>query len=583
MIKKFKLKIFICMFVLVAVFSVTSTCFAAFDVSTVETCDTPFTLDEVYNEGASLGFTKDNSEVFTVFSTSLNKYTIWFISTSTGFSYLKSEAPNYIYAVFSDSSGNEIDCHYYQFYYADGIYRHEYAINKTGDSANFFSRDGCFIGNISTAAVIDYTDNIIYAPNQLSVDVTHEFQIDTSVKVNFAVNNAPDGTVLKYSLSGVEMSTDLTAPLQLRNPVTYSPGVTNLVVKPNAKVYWALYYTDGSCLLSDVYQVPEYDVQLENADKDIECELKYSDDYTYAVLTATLKNGVFSDKLVYSEFFSLNISTGKLDYGYQNFPGSLNITKNGKYYLYALDNLGNVFESSVINVTDIFNFNDTDFSYSIENDSTLHGGYKLNITPIVKNWSNKVNILYNIELTSGHQLATVTVDTEYPDLSYVDSIVGNYGSDNSVGAPIYFNGRIMSGDVIRIFSPSNNLEDLKGNITFKIYKKSDNSLVFEKTYTLEVSAFTSGNITNGTSGGVSGSLPSNSTNSSDFTNNDYGKVTWSDISNMISTDSNFWQIIKVILNCLPAWITAPIFFFISAVVTICLTKMIMSIVGHLVG
>ena len=282
---------------------------------------------------------------------------------------------------------------------------------------------------------------------------------------------------------------------------------------------------------------------------------------------------MFSDKLVYSEFSALNVSTGKLEYGYQNFNGYLNITKNGKYYLYALDSLGNVFDSLVINVSDVFNFNDSDFSYSIENDSTLHGGYKLNIIPNVKNWSSKVDIMYNIELTSAQNLSTVTVETEYPELSYVDNIMGSY--DTTLNAPHYFSGRIMSGDTIRIFSPSNNLEDLKGKITFKIYKKSDNSLIFDKTYTLSISAFTTGNIAGGSSGDVSGSLPNDSNNSGDFSYNDFGDVSWSDVEDYIGTSGSFWSIVKNILNNLPKWITAPIFFFISAVVAIALIKAIL--------
>lgn len=340
-------------------------------------------------------------------------------------------------------------------------------------------------------------------------------------------------------------------------------------------MYWALYDSSGKVLETNVYQVPEYDIQVENANKSIEYELKYSEDYTYAVLSATLKNGEFSDKLVYSQFSSLNTSTGKLEYGYQNFSGSLKITSNGKYYFYALDSLGNVFDTTVVNVSNIFNFQDSDFSYSIENDSSLHSGYKLNITPKVNNWSSKVDIKYNIELVSGHQLATVNVDTEYPELSYVDNIFGSYGNDNSPGAPTYFNGRVMSGDTIRIFSPSNNLEDLKGKITFKIYKKSDNSLIFEKTYTLSISAFTTGNISGGSSGDVSGSLPSDSENSNDFTYNDYGDVSWSDVEDYVGTSGSFWSIVKNILNNLPKWITAPIFFFISAVVAIALIKAIL--------
>lgn len=63
----------------------------------------------------------------------------------------------------------------------------------------------------------------------------------------------------------------------------------------------------------------------------------------------------------------------------------------------------------------------------------------------------------------------------------------------------------------------------------------------------------------------------------------YSEVSWSDIRNMISTSGDFWQCVRLILSCVPTWITAPIFFFISAVVTIVLTKMLVSAVTAIMG
>ena len=502
MIKKLKNKFLICLFLLVTVFSVTSSCFASITNENVMSFDSlDLTMDEVFDYISTL-----EDENGTPFSEiyNLNKYyAIYGVGTNSArfcFTELDDFELLLMYeddSLYYGTAYNSLEERQMNFSKLDVFYKFS---SKSFSYSTEDTVDVCFgcypsdiennklyfldCGNVKIS--FETLDNNIFEP--IIVNLSHQFQSDTSAKIYFDLN-IPNGSVLKYSLSGIELNTDLTAPLELKNPVNYS-SATSLIVKPTTKIYWALYSSTGECLKSDVYQVPEYDTVIENADKSIEYELKYSEDYTYAVLSATLKNGEFSDKLVYSQFSSLNTSTGKLEYGYQNFSGSLKITTNGKYYFYALDSLGNVFDTTIVTVSDIFNFQDSDFSYSIENDSSLHGGYKLYITPKVSNWSSKVDIKYNIKLTSGHQLATVNVDTEYPDLSYVDNIFGSYGDDNSVGAPTYFNGRVMSGDIIRIFSPSNNLEDLKGNITFKIYKKSDNSLIFEKTYTLSISAFT---------------------------------------------------------------------------------------------
>lgn len=233
--------------------------------------------------------------------------------------------------------------------------------------------------------------------------------------------------------------------------------------------------------------------------------------------------------------------------------------------MYALDAFNNILDVDVVEITDVFNFNESDFSYTIDNKSVLHGGYKLIITPKVKNWASKVDIMYSIELTSGDELAYVSIDTENSELSYVNEYVGSKT----------FTGRISSGDSIIINGPSNQWEDLVGTINFKIYKKNDNSLIFDKSYNFKVESFSSGNIIDGSAGGLNGSLPGESSNSNDFTFNDYGDVDWSDVEDYIGTSGSFWSIVKTILNQLPKWLTAPIFFFISGVVAIALIKAIL--------
>ena len=174
-----------------------------------------------------------------------------------------------------------------------------YCVNCTGDYVSYNS------GTSTYSYIFDASE---YVP-PASVKVKHEFQTDTSAKVTFDYSSYGTDYILKYSLSGVEINTDLTAPVTLKNPITYSPGVSNLVVSPNTKVYWVLYDSNGDSVVSDVYQVPEYDVVIENSDKNIEYEIVYSEDYTSATLIADLVNGAFSDKLVYSEHMIMNPTT----------------------------------------------------------------------------------------------------------------------------------------------------------------------------------------------------------------------------------------------------------------------------------
>lgn len=89
-----------------------------------------------------------------------------------------------------------------------------YCANSTEDYIRYNSN--------SKSGVIIF-DSSEYVP-PASVHVTHEFQSDTSAKVSFDYSSyGSNASVLKYSLTGVELNTDLTSPIQLRNPATYIP------------------------------------------------------------------------------------------------------------------------------------------------------------------------------------------------------------------------------------------------------------------------------------------------------------------------------------------------------------------------
>ena len=121
-------------------------------------------------------------------------------------------------------------------------------------------------------------------------------------------------------------------------------------------------------------------------------------------------------------------------------------------------------------------------------------------------------------------------------------------------------------------------------VTFRIINAETGETCITRTVSFKIGLDDeSTGVTDSTTNGNSDDSFITSNGSSGGNGSGYSNVSWKDISGMINTNSDFWQIVKNILSCLPVWITAPIFFFISAIVTICLTKIVLSIVGNLVG
>lgn len=213
MIKNLKIKFLICLFLLVTVFSVTSSCFAV-DITTV--VDSGYTEEEIIQMFTSKGITIPNNYILYM----EGPYNYTRITLYENFAYLKkNSSDNYYY--FYNSSNQKITVNGYYIDASKGSFDNYEVRTASWNKLNVTDSN---IEAVSTITIYDSNMNIMYEPiGKMSVDVTHEFQSDTSAKVNFTVNNAPEGSILKYSLTGVEITTDLNAPLQLRNPITYTP------------------------------------------------------------------------------------------------------------------------------------------------------------------------------------------------------------------------------------------------------------------------------------------------------------------------------------------------------------------------
>ncbi len=245
MIKILKSKFFICLFLLVTIFSVASSCYAySFNTNTI--------YEDVYLDLAKENVTIDldnlNYRIICFYDSYYAQYCYFFIyegeESSEGLfdnTYTKCilESGQYRHKIYN-SSGNVLNFYYQSVtIYSTGTIRQVFG--GDGSLKSYYTSDGT--GSKSVYYVVDSTEidyysngNLVYdAPERSVVKVIHEFQSDTSAKVIFTLNNVPDGSILKYSLSGVEISTDLTEPLQLRNPVTYTPRSNKLSCKTKYK------------------------------------------------------------------------------------------------------------------------------------------------------------------------------------------------------------------------------------------------------------------------------------------------------------------------------------------------------------
>lgn len=258
MIKKLSLKFVLVFLVLVVSVIITSSCYAS------ET----FTYHDIYNitvdEGAGTVTIQDTVNNITKSyncSTGFNNYSQYYIvvkydSEDSSYPYTfnilfsnsfkwKNYGGYYCYVNISDlllyyinadptnSSNNSIVLMQTVTNPAnEAFYLYGYTVDSSDVVFNYYCDETVIIYSNHTIYGRANTSKVLYEPSQLlSVDVTHEFQSDTSAKVNFTVNSAPEGAYLQYSLTGVEISTDLDAPVQLRNPVTYTPRSNKLSCK----------------------------------------------------------------------------------------------------------------------------------------------------------------------------------------------------------------------------------------------------------------------------------------------------------------------------------------------------------------
>lgn len=570
MIKFLKNKFFICLFILVTVFSVTSSCLAVTltesNIQIVSLSDFGITMDDVIsyiqiNSTTDYNFPDDFSHGVFADYVSNEKIRFMFYRTNYSyFDYLVYDAPGSFRRIIGyDNNDTIVESYIFATctYNTTSSLFSDCRVGAGGSTAGFSN----YSGTTGVLKVVDCTTfniylngpngDLVYTPNRLSIDVTHEFQNDTSAKVNFAINNAPEGAYLEYSLTGVEINADLNAPIKLRNPIRYSQGVTNLVVKENTKVYWALYDADGNCLDTNVYQVPESDIVVENSDKDIEYTISYNADNTLATLTVNVINGEFSDKLYYTENGMIsNDFAGKI-----LFPASrsLEINHNCSMHVVLYDYFGNLITGEYITINKIGLIPESNF--------------KVDVTTADKTVFLRPR-LYNILQSRFYTIEYDVILDTFTASSNIDLFQnGSYVADVTNTLKTYTCG---SDSELKFFQ---NIGTSNITVTFRVLNAETGETCITRTVSFKIGL---DDESTGVTGSTTNGVTDNSfiTSGTDSNYSDVANMGINDYYNLVNTNNTAWNFFKVILDSLPNWITLPLSLLIFGVVIITLYRFI---------
>lgn len=577
MIKNLKLKLLISMFLLVTVFSVTSSCFASsveeytykdFSIKMDKTNKTLYVLNNVSNKSDTydISYGLDNYSNYYFQVNNNNQYPSLYsecynfgLVFSNSFSW-KSNTYNNI-TTYSYCSANSY-CYYFDFRnneyslpWGETCGFAETASNCASRGDNQLQLDSDYNYKYSDTQILTSSDVINKPDGSLlykakKVTATYEFQVDTSAKVRFEYDSSKYS--LQYSLTGVEPNVSLTEPVKLRNAVDYIPGVTNLVVRSNSKVYYALYDSSGSCVEQSVLEIPTYDDVKANSDKDITTEIEYNSDNTEATLYASITNGEFSDKLYYS-FYPPNI---KNEYEAKiGFPRSgLKVTKNCDIYLIATDAFDNIITCDYVTINklgiipeNLFKVNvDVEEEKTVKLYPRLYGldtdKYYIEVSSKLDNFTSSDNISFYIN------------NDKKGNVKDLNEKYFEVGSD----AELKYYQNIGTSNI---------------TVTFLVKNVETDAICITRTVSFKIGLNSSETgITDSTTNGVYDDSFIFS-DSSDVVNS-IEKMKLQDYYNLVDTGNSAWYFFKVILNNLPRWITLPLSLLIFGVVIITLYRFI---------
>lgn len=563
MIKKLSKKLVFVFSMLAVVIFTVSSCYATPTSATASVQSTPYSIEDIKNSDIYKQYATQHLSwsnylsgdcYFLIYSNADGtKDNIYIYNVKDGTEYIRSHPTNSSYLTIYNSSGISSNHPYLLIYYdystSSFVGTYDSSTFMSATTKSFESYSNFVLRDITTIKVVN-AYGINFEPITEHVDVSHEFQSDTSAIVTFDYSSYGTDYVLKYSLAGIEVSTDLTAPITLKNPVIYYPGVTNLQVKENTKIYWVLYDSFGDSIETDVYTVPEY--TSSNVDKELEYNINYNEDFTVAYLNVSVVNGEFSDKLYYSEYglFSNNYEPKML------FPasGTLEINHNCNLHIILYDYFGNIICADYVTIDKIG---------TIPADN-----FKVNVST-----SDKTVILYprlyNILQSDFYDIEyDVSVDSWTSDkniILYQDGVyIGNVFDINSSRA-------CLSNSELRFYQ---NIGTSNITITFRIINIKTGATCITRTISFKIGL-------DSESTGVTGSTTDGSDDNSfiigtgSFSENFSGFLSLnenSSIKDIISTAKGSLENISIIFSILPGWL----WLFVSVGLGVCILLRILS-------
>lgn len=296
-----------------------------------------------------------------------------------------------------------------------------------------------------------------------------------------------------------------------------------------------------------IWRNSDTDVTIGDNTSRLKLSYEYNENNTECKINATLENGAFTDRIYYSNYMpGLN---GEL-LSKRSFPrDGITVTENQSLFFQAEDKDGNILATNSISIYQIGKLNPDNFVVNIEN---VNAG--IIVTATLKNSGYIYNDIYfkfdNID----------NISVNYKDKFITDLTTNFYNIEN--GVPVYLLNEFEN--------------DIKKTIYFEVRNKVTGAVMVTKKYDLSIRLTANGNNTT-VDGGVINEgkddeqimTPDNDKN---LGNNNLN-VDWSfgnavdNIKSFFNTSKEFFNLILLFLNDLPAWIITPLYtLFILAII-----------------
>lgn len=573
MIKNLKSKFLICLFLLVTVFSVASSCFASTTI-----VESPYSVQDFLDSG------KFNSEIYSYDSSKL-KYVGFFDSTDNTYWLVAIHDPNdslaYIkqynngtlerrYFRMYDKNNNEISLTYSQVYVNSGVFylvyssiRNESTFIGKGDS----SRNPIFT-NLTTVKALALNGSVLF-----------DYEAPISTDFNYLITGVKRGQT-KLIIDNLDSSLKMYGYIGLEE--SFEAGET-LDVSANTDFLRLLTYdSETYCYLNEGEEVNYYIVDENNVILDTgyisdmaKGDFLYGFNVNNGVDFVFLRDGqvywdnnlIFKYSLKDSSLIQNNaiVSMGVSSYIETNKTIASN-TYTG--YVYDLD-------GSVLSQADVAFSNDLS-SISIFVDTNYYEtsvGYNKGVFSLQTVYLNGTNIdgsnidfsNYSVIWSIPSWLDVDSINVNYEEYSKRSGTLSGFSSNGVLSCFIDFyllisnlNNKYIPFDItLQVYDDSGSLVLThvinSDDIAAKKISSEENNVTKEDYEILDNPNYTGGS-----------SNSSNMNNIQDWTIDDYKKL--------MSTDNFVWEFFKSILGNLPWWITTPLTILIFGVVIITLIR-----------